>query len=95
MVRLVVWTGLPAVIDAGAPDALADRAELADDDAFLPKLKAALNKKRRHKDAPADGEPETPSTGGPMPFLVVGTALVLGVVAAKWIDWRGRARADR
>jgi hypothetical protein len=31
------------------------------------------------------------SGGGPNPFLVVGVALVAGVVLAKWIDWRGHA----
>jgi hypothetical protein len=31
------------------------------------------------------------SRGGPNPFLVVGVALVAGVVLAKWIDWRGHA----
>jgi hypothetical protein len=29
--------------------------------------------------------------GGPSPFLVVGAALVAGIVLAKWIDWRGHA----
>jgi hypothetical protein len=29
--------------------------------------------------------------GGPNPILVVGIAFVVGVVAAKWIDWRGHA----
>jgi hypothetical protein len=30
-------------------------------------------------------------SGGPNPVLVVGIAFVVGVVAAKWIDWRGHA----
>ena len=30
-------------------------------------------------------------SGGPNPFLVVGAALVLGIVLAKVIDWRGHA----
>jgi hypothetical protein len=30
-------------------------------------------------------------SGGPNPFLVVGVALVAGIVLAKWIDWRGHA----
>jgi hypothetical protein len=30
-------------------------------------------------------------TGGPNPWLVVGVCLVVGVAAAKWIDWRGHA----
>ena len=29
--------------------------------------------------------------GGPNPFLIVGVALVAGVVLANWIDWRGHA----
>jgi len=31
------------------------------------------------------------SGGGPNPFLVVGVALLAGVVVAKWLDWRGHA----
>ena len=30
-------------------------------------------------------------SGGPNPFVVIGAALVLGVVLAKWLDWRGHA----
>jgi hypothetical protein len=29
--------------------------------------------------------------GGPNPWVVVGAALVTGIVLAKWIDWRGHA----
>jgi hypothetical protein len=29
--------------------------------------------------------------GGPNPWIVVGAALVTGIVLAKWIDWRGHA----
>jgi hypothetical protein len=29
--------------------------------------------------------------GGPSPWIVVGAALVAGIVLAKWIDWRGHA----
>jgi hypothetical protein len=28
---------------------------------------------------------------GPVPWIVVGTALAAGIVLAKWIDWRGHA----
>ena len=35
--------------------------------------------------------PRPASGGGPNPLLVLGAALVLGVVAAKVIDWRGHA----
>jgi hypothetical protein len=30
-----------------------------------------------------------PIHNAPNPFVVVGAALVAGVVLAKWIDWRG------
>jgi hypothetical protein len=30
-------------------------------------------------------------TTGPSPLLVIGVAFALGVVLAKWIDWRGHA----
>jgi hypothetical protein len=29
--------------------------------------------------------------GGPSPFVVIGIALVAGVVLARWLDWRGHA----
>jgi len=29
--------------------------------------------------------------GGPSPLLIVGAALVAGIVLAKWVDWRGHA----
>lgn len=29
--------------------------------------------------------------GGPNPWVVVGAALAVGIVLAKWIDWRGHA----
>jgi hypothetical protein len=29
--------------------------------------------------------------GGPNPYLVVGAAVVAGIVLAKWLDWRGHA----
>ena len=32
-----------------------------------------------------------PASGGPNPFVVIGAALVVGVVLAKWLDWRGHA----
>jgi hypothetical protein len=40
--------------------------------------------KRKKKKRKAKG-------GGPSPILVVGAALVAGIVAAKVIDWRGHA----
>ncbi len=39
-------------------------------------------RKRRKRKRPSGG-------GGPSPFLVVGAALVAGIVLAKWIDRRG------
>jgi hypothetical protein len=35
--------------------------------------------------------PKKTAGGGPNPWLVVGVALAVGIVAAKWIDWRGHA----
>jgi hypothetical protein len=29
--------------------------------------------------------------GSPIPFILVGAALVAGIVLARWIDWRGHA----
>jgi hypothetical protein len=81
---------------------------LADDAAFLRKLKPSLIVKRVKGEAPtnqkpAEGtvapsspqfgkrEPPKRSGGGPSPWLVIGAALVAGVVLAKVIDWRGHA----
>jgi hypothetical protein len=36
-----------------------------------------------------------PPGAGPNPFVVVGTALVLGIVLAKVLDWRGHAHPRR
>jgi hypothetical protein len=82
-------------------------AELAEDAEFLRKLRPELIKKRVKGEAPTDQAPteikQAPSgpqlgkrpkpkkTGGPNPFLVVGAALISGVVLAKWLDWRGHA----
>jgi hypothetical protein len=84
--------------------------ELADDAAFLRKLKPELMKKRAKGELPQDQAPGVPPTApsgpqlggrpapkpkekgsGPNPFVVIGAALVLGVAAAKLIDWRGHA----
>ena len=79
---------------------------LAEDAAFLRKLKPSLMKARARGEAPTDQEPGAvtlaPSGpqlgarpkaggGGPNPFLVVGIALAAGIVLAKIIDWRGHA----
>jgi hypothetical protein len=81
--------------------------ELAEDAAFLRKLKPSLIARRAKGDAPTDrppaepprapsgpqlGPPEQPKrSGGPSPLLVVGAAFVAGIALAKWIDWRGHA----
>jgi hypothetical protein len=78
---------------------------LAEDAAFLRKLKPTLIMARARGEAPTnqpagDAVPVTPTPrpkqkkrggGGPSPFLIVGGALVAGVVLAKLIDWRGHA----
>jgi hypothetical protein len=79
--------------------------ELADDAAFLRKLKPSLMLARFRGEAPKNQKPEqgvvAPSgpqlspapkkRGGPNPFLVVGAAFVVGVAVAKFVDWRGHA----
>ena len=91
--------------EPGFKGKLAD--ELADDAAFLRKLKPSLMKKRARGEAPTDEKPGEPrrapagpqlgsrptaqSGNGPSPFAVVGVALAAGVAIAKWIDWRGHA----
>jgi len=80
---------------------------LADDAAFLRKLKPSLIAARARGEAPTNqpagsGAPTAPTKpqlarpkkkrgGGPNPFLIVGGALVAGIVIAKLIDWRGHA----
>ena len=89
----------------GAKAKLAD--ELADDAAFVRKLKPSLMRARWRGEAPTNqppgsgavapsgpqlgARPEKPGRGGPNPFLVVGAALVVGIAVAKVIDWRGHA----
>jgi hypothetical protein len=81
--------------------------ELADDAAFIRKLKPSLIKARAKGELPTDEKPGTPrrapgnpqlasrpkprSGGGANPWLVLGAALVVGVLVAKAIDWRGHA----
>ena len=81
---------------------------LAEDAAFLRKLKPSLIVARAKGEAPtnqpagsgASAAPTKPQLGsrpkkkrrsGPNPFLVVGAALVTGIMIAKLIDWRGHA----
>jgi hypothetical protein len=82
--------------------------ELADDAAFLRKLKPSLIAKRLKGEAPTNQKPAQgtvapsspqlgkrkppkPSAGGPSPWIVIGAALVGGIVLAKVVDWRGHA----
>ena len=79
---------------------------LAEDAAFLRKLKPSLIAARACGEAPTYEKPAagtvTPVApqpqpkpkrggGGPSPWLVVAGALVAGIVLAKVIDWRGHA----
>jgi hypothetical protein len=79
---------------------------LAEDAAFLRKLKPSLIAARARGEAPTGQTPGTgtvvPSAapkppkakregGGPNPWLVAAVALAAGVALAKWIDWRGHA----
>jgi hypothetical protein len=80
--------------------------ELADDAAFVRKLKPSLIAQRAKAEAPTDGAPgegavapsgpqlgprPQPGGGGPNPFLVIGVALAVGILLAKAIDWRSHA----
>jgi hypothetical protein len=80
---------------------------LAEDAAFLRKLKPSLIAARAKGEAPTNAKPgetvvapsgpqlgERPKpkqAGGPNPFVVVGVALVAGILLAKVVDWRGHA----
>jgi hypothetical protein len=81
--------------------------ELADDAAFLRKLKPSLMVARAKGEAPTNEKPGTqrrapgapqlgkrpkpPGRSRPNPWLVVAVAVVIGVLAAKAVDWRGHA----
>jgi len=70
--------------------------ELAEDAAFLRKIRPSLVAMRTEGDASVDGRPRPQrERSGPNPFVVVGVALVAGVALAKWIDWRGHAHPRR
>ena len=78
---------------------------LAEDAAFLRKLKPSLMVARAKGEAATNQEPgadvvapSAPQLGkrprrrrGPNPFLVVGAALAVGIALAKIVDWRGHA----
>jgi hypothetical protein len=77
---------------------------LAEDAAFLRKLKPSLIAARARGDAPTDEKPASGTVtpvapepkpkkpnGGPNPWLVAAGAFAVGIVLAKLIDWRGHA----
>jgi hypothetical protein len=93
---------------AARGDALGERLsqELAEDAAFVRKLKPSLIVARARGEAPTDQKPDTPAAApsGPQipkrpkppgqglnPWLVVAGSLAAGVLFAKLIDWRGHA----
>src|SRR5688572_2439069 len=94
-----------AAAEGGVKGKLAQ--ELADDAAFLRKLKPSLIKARAKGEAPTNQKPghgtvapSGPQLGkrpkpkgqsGPNPFLVLGVAFAAGILIAKVIDWRGHA----
>lgn len=81
---------------------------LAEDADFLRKLKPSLIKARAKGEAHTDRAPAQPPAapsspqvtrkrkgdGGPNPFAVIGAALVVGIVVAKVLDWRGHAHPN-
>ena len=84
--------------------------ELADDAAFLRKLKPSLMVKRAKGELPKDAEPGAPVPqapsgpqhapqkkrgSGPNPLVVAGVAFGVGTLLAKAIDWRGHAHPRR
>jgi hypothetical protein len=93
-----------AAADGGLKAKLAH--ELAEDAAFLRKLKPSLIAARARGEAPTDQKPgggfvapsgpqldrpKPQAEGGPNPFVVLGAAFVAGIFIAKVIDWRGHA----
>jgi hypothetical protein len=94
-----------AAAKGGLTGKLAD--ELADDAAFLRKLKPSLIARRAKGELPKDAEPGKPvaapsgpqhakqKRGGPNPFAVAGAAFAAGTLLAKLIDWRGHAHPRR
>jgi hypothetical protein len=81
--------------------------ELADDAAFLRKLKPSLIAARVRGEAPTNQKPgqgvvapsgpqlggrsNSGSGGGPNPWVLIGAAFAVGIALAKVIDWRGHA----
>jgi hypothetical protein len=90
--------------ESGLKGKLSD--ELADDAAFLRKLKPSLMVARAKGEAPTNerpGEPRRspgapqlgarpkPKRKGPNPWVVLGGAMIGGYFIAKVVDWRGHA----
>ena len=85
--------------------------ELADDAAFLRKLKPSLIVKRAKGELPKNAEPGTAAAprspsgpqhpprqqrgAGPNPLAVAGAAFVVGTLLAKIVDWRSHAHPRR
>jgi len=94
-------------VRGGLAARLAD--ELADDAAFLRRLKPSLILARAKGEAPKDAEPAAhaplapsgpqlgtrPTGAGRSPFLVLGAAFAAGALLAKSIDWRSHAHPRR
>jgi hypothetical protein len=94
-----------AATEGGLVSMLAE--PLAEDAAFIRKLKPSLIIARAKGEAPTNqpagsGGPAAPTaqqlatrpkpkSDGPNPLLIVGAALVAGIVIARIIDWRGHA----
>lgn len=93
-----------AAAEGGVKAKLAE--PLADDAAFVRRLKPSLIKARFRGEAPTNQQPahgvvapapprpeegQKRGPGGVNPFVVVGAAFVAGIVVAKLIDWRGHA----
>ena len=94
-----------AAADGGVKAKVAD--ELADDAAFLRKLKPSLMVARAKGEAPTNEKPGEPRRApaaaqlgsrpkpkkreGPSPWLVLGGSLVAGYFVAKVVDWRSHA----
>ena len=77
---------------------------LADDAAFLRKLKPSLMKARLRGELPTDQPPRSAAPVAPSgpqlasarnsggnPFVIVGTAAAIGYALAKIVDWRSHA----
>lgn len=77
-------------------------APLAEDAAFLRKLKPSLIAARARGEAPTDDAPTQASwplppprpaknsSGGPSPFVVVAALFAVGMVLARVVDWLGQ-----